>query len=304
MLLGSYQRSGDQLQVSVRLVDVNTGQVDAGRFAQVEGAFDQLFGLQKQLARELLRSLALNPDAQALQGLDQNLSATAFTSAYRYYAEGMQQLRKGHLFAWQNALKAFAKALIEDPDYALALAGLAEAHACIAQDLLLLKVQPPGQDAAEHARLARSLAAQALGRQRELPQVHRALARLAQAEGKPEEALTAARQALALNPYDLDSVNGYVDQRMTMGITSQQALRRELQALGVNLDTPQLRLRLLELAYDALLIKSDPDFSGLAHEISALLSLLSEHYPVYGPEPASAKPPGPGAGLSDGRGPV
>lgn len=281
LLLGAYQRVGDQLQVSVRLVNVQTGQVDTARFAQVEGAFEQLFGLQKQLARELLRSLALSPDAQALQALDQNLSATASTSAYRYYAEGMQQLRKGHAFAWQAALKAFGKALIEDPDYALALAGLAEAHAYIAQDLLLLKVQPPGQNAAEHVRLARSLAAQALSRQRELPQVHRALARLAQAEGQPEQALAAARQALSLNPYDLDSVNVYFDQRMTMGITSQQVLRRELQALGVSLETPHLRLRLLELAYDALILRREPDFSELAIELSALLPQLPDHYPVY-----------------------
>ncbi len=68
VVLGSYQKVGDQLQANVRFVDVETGRVDTRKAAQVEGAFKQIFTLQKRLATSLISSLAITTPARRNAG--------------------------------------------------------------------------------------------------------------------------------------------------------------------------------------------------------------------------------------------
>ena len=56
---GGYQRLGDRLRITARMVDIDTGRV--AHTARVDGALDALFALQDELLAGLRQNLALRP---------------------------------------------------------------------------------------------------------------------------------------------------------------------------------------------------------------------------------------------------
>ena len=60
MITGGYQRLGDQIRITGRLVEVQTGLV--ARAAKVDGALGELFGLQDQIVGELVTSALARAD--------------------------------------------------------------------------------------------------------------------------------------------------------------------------------------------------------------------------------------------------
>ena len=60
VVTGSYQRSGDQLRITARVVDVTSGRVS--RTVKVDGVVDQIFALQDRVAAEL------GPDLHGVSG--------------------------------------------------------------------------------------------------------------------------------------------------------------------------------------------------------------------------------------------
>ena len=63
VVAGGYQRIGDQLRITARLVDTADGTV--ARTLKADGTLDQLFDLQDQIARELTTDLGSNAMARA-----------------------------------------------------------------------------------------------------------------------------------------------------------------------------------------------------------------------------------------------
>ena len=61
LVTGGYQRLGDQLRITARLVDAATGAV--ARSAKIDGAIDDLFGLQDRIAAELVADDGTATDA-------------------------------------------------------------------------------------------------------------------------------------------------------------------------------------------------------------------------------------------------
>ena len=61
LVTGGYQRLGDQLRITARLVDTTTGATVQS--AKIDGALDDLFTLQDRLAAELRRGLPTGGDA-------------------------------------------------------------------------------------------------------------------------------------------------------------------------------------------------------------------------------------------------
>ena len=60
MITGGYQRLGDQIRITGRLVEVQTGLV--ARAAKVDGALGELFGLQDQIVGELVNGTSAKAD--------------------------------------------------------------------------------------------------------------------------------------------------------------------------------------------------------------------------------------------------
>lgn len=265
VVLGSYQKVGDQLQANVRFVDVETGQVDTKKAAQVEGDFKQIFTLQKRLATSLISSLDIKTQPDEMQQVEKAMTATESPEAYRYYMDGIEQLRREGALQQEEAIKAFKKALIEDANYALAYAGLAEAYARRYQERSQLLVIPPSQgfealDLNDEAK-AEEYAAKALALNPKLPQLYRALAYLKQKQGDKKKALEFAQQAVKMNPKDVDSLMAYLSIRFENGIANVpvKSLIKDLEARGANLKDPWLQYTLGVHAFSSEAFKPDPE---------------------------------------------
>lgn len=250
VVLGSYQKVGEQLQANVRFVDVETGQIDSKKAAQVEGEFKQIFALQKRLATALISSLDVQAKPEEIKQVEKSLSATASPEAYRHYMEGIELLRRNGTLHQDQAFKAFQKALIEDPNYALAYAGLAEAHARKFRERAGLVVLPPSQGfetlEVNDEEKAEEYARKALALNPDLPQLYRALAYLRQQQGQKEEAFQLIQRAVQMNPKDVDSMIAYIELRFESSKSSLDlsTLQKELLAIGANLNDPWLQYTL------------------------------------------------------------
>lgn len=116
---GRFQRLGDALRVTMRLVDAPTGRTVATE--SCDGYVSHIFELQDRVVKRAL-------DALALEGSQQSVTRPAL-SAYEMYARGRRlflRLEKGSM---EQARSYYDAAVAAEPDYAAPLAGLAGFHA-------------------------------------------------------------------------------------------------------------------------------------------------------------------------------
>jgi len=129
VVYGQYARFGDQLRIDATLLDRKNSRSIQLK-AEAAGEKDVLKTVD-QLAKKVRESLALSTSAVA------ELQATAFTpssqsvSALRDYNEGLTFQRSGKNL---QARDAFQAAVAEDPNFALAYSGLAQAFASLGHD--------------------------------------------------------------------------------------------------------------------------------------------------------------------------
>jgi TolB-like protein/tetratricopeptide (TPR) repeat protein len=125
VLEGSVRRDGERLRVSAKLVDVATGyQLWADSF---EGAAHGIFDLQDEIATAVVDALRhhLTPAPEAGQ------RGTASVRAYELYLLGMKRWHLRGDRELRKALDYFRQAVDEDPDFALAWAGVAQTYAVL-----------------------------------------------------------------------------------------------------------------------------------------------------------------------------
>jgi len=117
VLTGNYAQLGETLQVSLSVLDADTGKILDARRAS--GAPDEVFEIVDGLSRDLRLALALNDD----DTLDRDLRdvTTESLEAYRYYVEGLQlDLRLKR----EEAIPLLQQAVRIDPTFAMAHARL------------------------------------------------------------------------------------------------------------------------------------------------------------------------------------
>ena len=123
ILEGTFRRSADRVQVTGQLIDARTDK----RFWS--GTYDRdlegLFTIQAELARQVARQLRvrLTADVEALleKGPTDNMEA------YIQYLRGRDLFNRGTQADNERAVKAFERAIVFDPNYPQAYAGLAAA---------------------------------------------------------------------------------------------------------------------------------------------------------------------------------
>jgi tetratricopeptide (TPR) repeat protein len=299
VILGSYQKVGDQLQANVRFVHVETGQIDKKWATQVEGSLAELFGLQRKLARDLITQMQIPSSAEDANKVDAVFQETKSTEAHRFYIEGLSKMRRG--VKPQLVIRDYKAALREDPNYALAYSGLAEVHAYLAVERGKLVILPPSQamqlQGPGDAALAMEYAEKALALNPELAQTWRALAWLEQNNGNQQRAQELSKKALLINPRDPDSLTTYINIRMLQGSIKTTILHDELKSLGANLDDPWLKFSLGSMGYLQEAFKSKPDFGWIEELLEeaakalpdiAFIPLIQAGIPAYKKEEAKA----------------
>jgi len=191
-ITGSLQRSGDQVRVTVNLVDASRGRNLASRVidAQMEDLANLENGVLGQVADML--EVELQPQARNLL----RASNTKVADAYDYYLQG-----RGYLYRFDrpgnsdNAVSAFEKALDKDSHYALAYAGLGEAY------LAKYSLNKDGQ----WLERAMTNGQQAIVLNNHLAGPHVTLGIIYRITGRYEQAIQEFKTALNLDPLNADA---------------------------------------------------------------------------------------------------
>jgi eukaryotic-like serine/threonine-protein kinase len=157
ILEGSVRKAGERVRIVVHLVDVESGYpIWSERY---DRTLDDIFEIQEDISRaiaEKLRvTLAPGSDRFVLTG-PENIQA------YEFYLKGRYFWNKRTEESLKLSIEQFERALGEDPDYALAYAGIADAWVTLS---LYGAVRPM-----EALPMARSAADRALNLKPELPQ--------------------------------------------------------------------------------------------------------------------------------------
>ncbi|HLM80164.1 MAG TPA: protein kinase [Terriglobales bacterium] len=164
LLEGSVRRAGNQVRVNAQLIDASTGfQVWADDFT---GALQDVFALQEQTALKIAAALNLKLSAEEERAVEHRY--TQNPQAYDAYLRGRALVVYHDLpEKLAGARRAFEEALQGDPNYPLALAGLAEVEANYYRNV----------DSGDPARLQRAeqLAERALAIDPQLAEAHVAL---------------------------------------------------------------------------------------------------------------------------------
>jgi adenylate cyclase len=125
---GSVRRSGDQLRVTVQLIDVATGYHKWSQ--RFDRTFGDVFAIQDEISAKVATTLR---GGAALSQREQRGLRRPQTSAepYEYYLRGRQSLHRMRQQDLEQSRRMFEAAIELDADYAPAWAGLATVHALL-----------------------------------------------------------------------------------------------------------------------------------------------------------------------------
>jgi DNA-binding winged helix-turn-helix (wHTH) protein/tetratricopeptide (TPR) repeat protein len=190
IVTGSFQRVGTQLRITARMTDIASGQTVAD--AKIDGPFASVFELQDGIAASFAHSLGV---ATAARTHRVGVRETADLEAYRAFMEGLLKIESLDTSLVPAAIEDFERAIAHDSGYAVAYTGLASAK-FVAYEMTRVSPQP------NHAALASGIddAKRAIDLDGELAEAHATLSFLLVSAGAFDEARTAARRAVALEP--------------------------------------------------------------------------------------------------------
>lgn len=124
VLEGSVRRSGNRVRINVELIAIGEGyQIWSERYDRV---MENVFEIQDEISQAIVEKLKVK-----LVGREKQLLAKRYTEnlqAYNLCLRGRYYWYKRTAEAFRKAMEFYEQALAEDPDYALAHAGLADCH--------------------------------------------------------------------------------------------------------------------------------------------------------------------------------
>ena len=124
VMSGRLTQRGDDLSISIQLIDSRNGKLIWAE--QYERKMSDLLATQREIAGAIVQQLRLklageNPTSVTKQYTENN-------EAYQLYLKGQYQLNKRTEESLTKGIEYFRQATEEDPSYALAYAGLADAY--------------------------------------------------------------------------------------------------------------------------------------------------------------------------------
>jgi len=192
VLNGRMVQRGDQLTLSLDLVDVRTGnQIWGERYMRKQ---IELVSLQSEIARDVVNKLRVR-----LSGADEQRVAKTYTAdpeAYRLYLQGLYHWNKRTAEDIRKSIMFFQQAIDKDPSYAKAYAGLASAYLVLPSYSRNLTKQ----ELKEVDLKKRAAVRQAQELDDSLAEVHAVLGTLKEDAWQFTDAENEYRRAISLNP--------------------------------------------------------------------------------------------------------
>ena len=187
VMTGRIVHRGDNLTISVELVDVGNGKVLWGE--QFDRKASELLATQREIAKEIVENLKLkvSPQEKAL-----TKQYTQSNDAYNFYLKGRFFWNKRTAENVKKAIEQFQQAADKDPSFALAYVGLADCY--------LILEQYGSTPSSETLPKARAAAVRALEIDDSLAEAHTSLGMVNQQQWKPVESEKEYRRAIELNP--------------------------------------------------------------------------------------------------------
>ena len=127
VLTGRLMQSGDNLSISVELVDVRNNTHIWGE--QYNRKASDLIALQEEIARDISEKLRLRLTGEERKRLTKR--HTESPEAYQIYLNGLYYWNRGTEDGFKKAIEYFNRAIEKDPNYALARAGLANTYSLL-----------------------------------------------------------------------------------------------------------------------------------------------------------------------------
>jgi serine/threonine protein kinase/Flp pilus assembly protein TadD len=122
VLEGSLRRAGNRLRITARLVETRTARsVWAERY---DSQLEDVFAIQDEIAQSIAKApkvMLSESEKRAIQK-----APTADVQAYDYYLRGRQFFHQFRRKSYDYARQMFARAIVIDPNYARAYAGVAD----------------------------------------------------------------------------------------------------------------------------------------------------------------------------------
>ena len=138
VLNGRFVQRGDDLTLSLELVDARTGNQIWGE--QYNRKLTDLVALQNEITRDVSQKLRMRLSGADAQKLTKNYTQNA--EAYQAYLKGLYYWNKGPAPGYEKSRDYFQQAIDLDPSYALAYSGLALYYSFAAANGLL----PPDEN--------------------------------------------------------------------------------------------------------------------------------------------------------------
>jgi serine/threonine protein kinase/tetratricopeptide (TPR) repeat protein len=122
---GSYQRSGNRIRITLRLLEPATEQLAAT--VKIDGAWDDIFDVQDRVVSELVEALKLETKSSGSVRIA--APETLGVEAYEQYAQGRKSFFMLGKDSLEQARRHFERAIELDPSYAMASFALGQTFA-------------------------------------------------------------------------------------------------------------------------------------------------------------------------------
>ena len=204
VLTGRLQKMGDRVRVTVQLVRVSDGRA---LWAETfDENYTNIFAVEDSISEKVAQALAVHLAGR--EKLEMQRHYTENIDAYRNYLMGRYEEFTFTPDGMYKAIEYFNRAIADDPGYALAYAGLADAYTTESDWLLAPREALPKADAA---------ARKALVFDDQLAEAHGALAHALLHEWRLKEADKEFHTALALNPGNVSTYFAYGEYLASIG---------------------------------------------------------------------------------------
>lgn len=270
LLSGTVVQTGDDLSVSVELIDVRD---DSHIWGERYGRkVSEVVALPQQISRDVSQHLLSRADNMDHAQLTRNYSPDS--EAYRLYLQGRYNWNKRTVEGLKSGIDYFGKAIMRDQDYALAYAGLADCY-------LLLNVYNV-TSADESYPKAEAASRKALSINESLAEAHNSLAFVTyRYHLKWAEAEEHFKKAITLNPNYATAHQWYASYLAAMGRMNESVVEaktaHDLEPFSLTIYSDYIRNlyyagRLAEAHREALKLREmDPNFARAHYELGLVL---------------------------------